>query len=88
MGLNVAMLEDDPRLQDAVLSVHHACVHTLSATPAFKMIENHKGVAFLQMAQQQVVVQAPVNADPASPPVRSPELPTPKMPDTPNGEDA
>ena len=63
IGLNVNMLEDDPRLQDAVLTVHHACVHTLSSTAAFKMIENHKGVAFLQIAQPQVVLEAPTNVD-------------------------
>jgi hypothetical protein len=41
----------------AVHSVHHACVHTLTATPAFKIVENHDGVAFIQIAQT-VVVQA------------------------------
>lgn len=34
-------------IQDAVLSVHHACILTLNATPAYKIIENHKGVAFI-----------------------------------------
>lgn len=62
IGLNVSMLEDDQRLQDAVLTVHHACVHTLSSTPAFKLIENHKGVAFIQAAQT-MVLQGPVNLE-------------------------
>lgn len=62
MGLKVAMLEDNSRLQDAVLSVHHACIHTLAATAAFKLIENHKGVAFIQSAQQ-VLVQGPPSAE-------------------------
>lgn len=48
IGLAVAALEDDEKLQDAVLSVHHTCIHTLAATPAFKLIENHNGVAFIQ----------------------------------------
>jgi ATP-dependent protease ClpP protease subunit len=39
MGLKVQMLEDDQRLQDAVLSVHHACILTLAGTGAFKIIE-------------------------------------------------
>ena len=43
MGLEVVPLEDDPALQDAVLSVHFACIHTLSATGAYKIIENHLG---------------------------------------------
>lgn len=47
LGLEVVMMEDDPALQDAVLTVHHAMVHTLSATNAAKIIENHKGVAMI-----------------------------------------
>jgi len=55
IGLEVKPLEEDNTLQDAVLSVHHACIHTLSATNAFKMIENHLGKAFIQVAQPVVV---------------------------------
>lgn len=50
IGLKVTSLEADPRLQDAVLSVHHACIHTLGATSAFKIIENQKNGAFIQIA--------------------------------------
>ena len=55
MGLKVIELEDDQKLQDAVLSVHHACMLTFSATPAFKIIENHQGVAFIKVAQQVLI---------------------------------
>lgn len=48
LGLEIIMLEDDQELQDAVLSVHHAFMHTLSATAAVKIIENHLGVAYIQ----------------------------------------
>ena len=58
IGLKVAALEDDQDLQERVLSVHHACMLTLSATPAFKLIENHKGVAFIKVAQRVLVAQA------------------------------
>jgi Serine dehydrogenase proteinase len=58
IGLKVSLLEDDQRLQEAVLSVHHACIHTLGSTGAFKIIENHRGVAFIQVAQT-VMVQGP-----------------------------
>lgn len=58
LGLEVIMLEDDQKLQEAVLSVHHALIHTLSATGAYKVIENHRGVAFIQLAQT-VVIQGP-----------------------------
>jgi ATP-dependent protease ClpP protease subunit len=53
IGLEVSALEDDPDLQDAVLSVHHACIHTLSSTGAFKIIENHEGIAFIQVFRPQ-----------------------------------
>lgn len=52
MGLDVVFLEEDDALQDAVLSVHHACMHTLASTPAVKIIENHEGVAWIKMAQE------------------------------------
>lgn len=58
MGLVVGTLEDDQALQDALLSVHHACILTLAGTGAFKIIENHEGVASLSVAQQ-VIVQGP-----------------------------
>jgi len=50
IGLRVIPLEDDAALQDAVLSVHHACMLTFNATPAVKLIENHCGGAFIQQA--------------------------------------
>jgi len=55
IGLKVNPLEQNADLQDAVLSVHHACIHTLASTAAFKIIENHKGTAFIQIAQQVMV---------------------------------
>lgn len=57
IGLHIVSLEDNQALQDAVLSVHHACMLTLTATGAFKIIENHLGVAFIKVVQQ-VLVQA------------------------------
>jgi hypothetical protein len=47
MGLNISMLEDDQDLQEIVLTVHHAYMHTLANSPFIKMIENHnaKGMA-------------------------------------------
>lgn len=50
LGIKVEMLEDQQDLQEAVLSVHHACVQTVTETPAFKIIENHNGVAFITSA--------------------------------------
>jgi hypothetical protein len=48
MGLKVVRLEDNQELQDLVLTVHHCFMHTLMNTPAFKIIENHKGSAFVK----------------------------------------
>ena len=50
IGLTVEMLEEKgkEKLQDAVLSVHHACMLTLMETDALKIIENHTGVGILQ----------------------------------------
>ena len=41
-GVVIEDLEGDQALQDAVLSAHHATMHTL-AGPAVKIVENHLG---------------------------------------------
>jgi serine dehydrogenase proteinase len=51
LGVKVTFLEDEDGLQEAVLSVHHAYIQTLTETPAFKIIENHLGVAFISSVQ-------------------------------------
>lgn len=56
IGLKVISLEDDPILQDAVLTVHHACIQTLEATPAIKIIENHNGIAFIKQAATNIIL--------------------------------
>jgi hypothetical protein len=58
LDLNVVPLETDQDLQDAVLTVHHACIQTLTATGAFKLIENQNGIAFIQTVQTMIVRQA------------------------------
>ncbi len=52
VGLNVIQLEDDPKFQDLVLTVHHCYMHTLGNTKAFKIIENHLGKAMVKLQQQ------------------------------------
>jgi hypothetical protein len=54
LGIKVRPLESDPALQDALLSLHHACIQTLAGTPAYKIVENQVGVAFIQ--QSQIIV--------------------------------
>jgi ATP-dependent protease ClpP protease subunit len=48
LGIRVTALEENQSVQEAVLSVHHACILTLDGTAAAKIIENHAGVAYIQ----------------------------------------
>jgi ClpP class serine protease len=57
LGLKITPLEENQDLQDAVLSVHHACLQSIAETSAFKLIENQNGVAFVSSVQQ--VMQYP-----------------------------
>lgn len=50
IGLVVERLEDDQSLQETVLSIHHSMMHTLASTFASKIVENHKGSAYIQQA--------------------------------------
>lgn len=53
IGLRISLLEDQQELQDLVLTLHHCYVHTLSNTPAFKLIENHDGASFVKVQTAQ-----------------------------------
>jgi hypothetical protein len=55
-GLVIADLEADQKHQDLVLTLHHCYMHTLSNTPAFKVIENNLGRAMVRMQQPQLAV--------------------------------
>lgn len=69
-GLLIEDLEDDAELQDAVLSVHHAALHTLTG-PCGKLVENHLGKGIFQL-QHQAVVQVPVQVPQQPPPATAP----------------
>lgn len=58
IGLKVEKLEDDKKLQDLVLTVHHAYMHTFSMSPAIKIVENQIGVATVYMGATQQVLRA------------------------------
>lgn len=77
-GVKIVHLEADVAQQDDVLSIFHAVNHTFTNTGAVKIIENHKGNAFVtQVAKQVVMVQQgkppaqpaaqPAGAKPATP---------------------
>jgi Serine dehydrogenase proteinase len=53
-GVRIEDLEASQELQDAVLSVHHATLHTLQG-PAVKIVENHLGRTYAKLTQQMVV---------------------------------
>jgi ClpP class serine protease len=50
VGLVISDLESNQELQDAVLTTHHAFMHTFSNTYCVKIIENHNGVAYIEQA--------------------------------------
>lgn len=52
VGLNITALETDQDFQDAVLTTHHAFMHTFSSTLGVKIIENHEGVAYIEQSAQ------------------------------------
>ena len=52
IGLNITELEVNQNFQDAVLTTHHAFMHTFSNTLCIKIIENHDGIAYIEQATQ------------------------------------
>ena len=58
IGMKIEKLEDDKKLQDLVLTVHHAYMHTFSMSPASKIVENHIGVATVHMTAMQPVFRS------------------------------
>ncbi|MCD8443270.1 S49 family peptidase [Tenacibaculum dicentrarchi] len=50
VGLNITDLETNQDLQDAVLTTHHAFMHTFSNTFCVKIIENHNGIAYIEQS--------------------------------------
>jgi hypothetical protein len=58
-GLEVVPLEDDQELQDSVLSVFHAAMHTHSGRPVMKIIENHQGRAVIKRTEGPMASNKP-----------------------------
>lgn len=57
IGLVIEKIETDPVLQDLILTVHHCYMHSLGNTASYKMIENHKGAAWVKQAVQMQQIQ-------------------------------
>ncbi|UWD81961.1 hypothetical protein NY057_14260 [Curtobacterium flaccumfaciens] len=54
LGLTVDFLEEDPALQNALLSTHHAYTHSFAMSGAVKIIENHIGRTWVRTAPMQI----------------------------------
>lgn len=70
-GLKITDLEDDDQLQDAILSIHHACMLTVGNYNVIKLIENHNGTAHVKvLGTMPVPVPVPMNipSQPVVPP--------------------
>ncbi|MFT4522934.1 MAG: hypothetical protein ACI8ZN_001886 [Bacteroidia bacterium] len=50
VGLTITSLEDNQAIQDAVLTTHHAFMHTFSHTAVVKLIENQNGIAYIEQS--------------------------------------
>jgi hypothetical protein len=61
-GLKVTALEDDQRLQEAVLSVFHATMVTFQETSCLKLIENQNGKGHYLVATQVIQAMPPGQA--------------------------
>ena len=82
VNVKIVDLEDNPDFQDAVLSVHHATMHTFAATPTAKIIENHHGRAWIHRdsAGFPMPIAVPVPAVPVLPPDSTEEDPPKILP--------
>jgi ATP-dependent protease ClpP protease subunit len=78
LGVRVLPLEDDQKLQDAVLTVHHACINTLQQTNAVKIIENQNSIAFITQAIPQMVFPFPQAQIGANDQAAMPAIPVPE----------
>ena len=84
-GLKVKRLEDDPELQDMVLSVFHATLVTFDATSCIKIIENHMGKGSYTVLQTQIQPQILLPQPPIMPiPPNTPQPQPPIIPFPPN----
>lgn len=51
IGLKISELESDQKLQELVLTVHHAFIHTLTGSLVYKIVENQSGDALMLLAK-------------------------------------
>ena len=54
-GMNIRDLEEDSALQDSILSVYHSVALCFAGTPMVKIVENHRGKAFMENSSLPVM---------------------------------
>ncbi len=64
MGLKVGGLEEEPLLQDAILSLHHCYTITFQNTPALKIIENDIDQSYIKIQTQFVQIPSQLKEPP------------------------
>jgi hypothetical protein len=63
IGLKITPLEQDPLIQDAVLSIHHSYIISFSMSLNFiKIIENNIGKSFISQSPQKQQIPIPFRA--------------------------
>lgn len=68
IGLKIVEMERDNTLQDLVLTVHHSFMHTFSQSTAVKIVENHRGTAYVEhLAVAQPIFNVGQPARPVQP---------------------
>lgn len=78
-GVMLVDLEQDQPLQDAVLSVHHAALLTMTLGNALKIIENQLGRSFVKSGVTTITIPVPLQ----QPPAPGPQPPTTIPPSAP-----
>ncbi|MEM1124650.1 MAG: S49 family peptidase, partial [Bacteroidota bacterium] len=48
IGVEIIDMEEDQDLQDIILSIHHAFMHTFANTNVIKIVENHLPVSYIE----------------------------------------
>lgn len=54
LGVKIIDLKADKKLQDSILTTHHAFMHTFANSGALKIIENQNGVAYIEHLPPQL----------------------------------
>jgi ClpP class serine protease len=55
IGVKVSVLEDNQDFQELVMAIHHTTMLTLEQTQAYKIIENHNGIAYIRQIRQLII---------------------------------